>query len=390
MENAELLHICTDDRFRFMKKIPAMKKYNFDLLAKMLMMLCQSVGKRDSAPVLFVDEVRNRSMMGNLHNTIQCCPHEYRVINFRERKSCYPHVKIGVLKPVLLLLAVVMGHVGIYLACLLKKSDWANEHSSSLLIWAFQSYLRSVGCGSGQKVYCMSDHNFYSTIACVCPEFESYVLQHGLVMDTTYYYPVLADHFLAWGKRSLALMKNDPKVDVVGTFKFAELKSRLSSGSKTILYCVSITDMKVVGDKIADLLKFAEENCFKLKVKMHPGNFYHSNVLENRFKGADIEFFKECNVDDIDFEVAVIENSTILIDLLFLDKPILIFDRKSGGYFKDYENELPWAESVDELQAAFNKALDGNFDQVREVIMHNELHDGRCSIWQSAKRAIGE
>ena len=385
MNNTELLEICTDDRFRFMQKIPLSKKYNIDLVTKMVMMLCQSFGRKDVVSYLFVDEVRNRSMAGNLHNTMNRCPYEFRVINFRDRKSEYRHVKIGVIKTLVLLIMTLFGHMGIYLAGLVMKSDWINRRSSALLVRLFQSYLKCIADGKAQKIYCMSDHNFYSTVACVFPGFESYVLQHGLVMDMTYYYPVLADHFLAWGERSRKLMKDDPKVDVVGTYKFAEIKPNVSKNSGTMLYCVSITNMDIVGDKIEDLLKIAKVNSMNLKVKMHPGSFYHMDILETRFKGADIEYFKECDVGDIDFDVAIIENSTIMVDLMFLHKPVVIFDRKAEGYFLEYKDEFPWAENIGELQNALDKALSKDFNEIRKKIMNQELHNGRCSIWPSTE-----
>ena len=127
MNRKQLNQMCERDRFEFMhgteKDIPFVKKCNADLLAKMIMMLCQSFGRRASCPCLFVDEVRNRSMSGNLHNTMDNCRAEYHVINFRERKSAYPHAKVGFIRPAALMLAACVSHAVIYIAALSSISS---------------------------------------------------------------------------------------------------------------------------------------------------------------------------------------------------------------------------------------------------------------------------
>lgn len=385
MNRKQLNQMCERDRFKFMhgteKDIPFVKKCNADLLAKMIMMLCQSFGRRVSCPCLFVDEVRNRSMSGNLHNTMDNCRVEYRVINFRERKSPYAHAKVGFIRPVVLMLAACVSHAFIYAVYPIVGFKRANSISRAALIAIYQNYLKALH-GKYQNVYCMTDHNFYSTITCVDKHFESYVLQHGLVLDKDYYSLVLADHFLAWGKRSLEMMDYNPKVQVTGTYKFEKLKPLppVKREQKCILYCISIMDIKTVGDKIAALLKAIAGKGYQLKVKMHPGSFYKCAELEARFAEQKLEFYKECDVADIDFDMAVIENSTILLDMLCLGKPFMIYDGKDG-YFAQYSKILPWAENDDELCDAIQKALMGDFESTRAEILRNELNGGRCSIW---------
>lgn len=385
MNRKQLNQMCERDRFGFMrvteKGIPLSKKCNADLLAKMIMMLCQSFGRREACPYLFVDEVRNRSMSGNLHNTIDNCRKEYRVINFREWKSPYPHAKVGLIRPAALMLAACISHAFIYIAYPFVGFKRTNRMSRAVLIALFQNYLKALH-GKYQSVYCMTDHNFYSTIACVDEHFESYVIQHGLILDKDYYSLVLVDHFLAWGKRSLEAMDHNPKVQVTGTYKFEKLKAlpRIERAQKCLLYCVSITDIQKVGDKIAALLKAIEGTGYQLKVKMHPGSFYRSAELEARFAQQKLEFYKECDVADIDFDMSVIENSTILLDMLCLGKPFMIYDGKDG-YFSEYSEILPWAENETELRSAISKALTGDFEQTRAEILENELNGGRCSIW---------
>lgn len=385
MNNHDLNEICGRDRFGFMlrtnMKIAFSKKGNLDLLAKMIMMLSQSFGKPTACPCLFVDEVRNRSMFSNLHNTIEHCDQEFRVINFREKKSDYPHAKVGYIRPALLLSAACISHLFLYLAYPVLKFEKFNQASRAVLIAIYQNYLKRLH-GLNEKVYCMTDHNFYSTITCVDEQFESYVLQHGLVLDKNYYSPVLADHFRAWGERSREMMDNDPKVQVTGTYKFEKLKPSPSNNEKPkkLLYCVSIVDQEVVGDKISALLDALKGTEDILKVKMHPGSFYSCTEFEKRFANQNLEFYKECDVADIKFDIAVIENSTILLDMICLDKPFIIFDEKTG-YFSKYSEIIPWAECDDQLHAAIVKAQESDFTAMNAEIRRNELNDGRCSIW---------
>ena len=385
MTREEIAQICTDDRFRFMNrvgmKIPFTKKINLDLLVKLLIMLSRSCGKPANETCIFVDEVKNRSMIGNLHNTIDACGRPFSVMNYRNGKCKYPHVKIGIFLPVWYMLLALLAHFGLYLCLPFAGTGWVNRKSTGVLIGISQKYNRRLR-GENIRVYAMTDHNFYSTVICCDERFDSYVIQHGLLLDETYYYPVYAKHFLAWGSRSKALLHNDPKAMVVGTYKFAGLERRTGKpdARKKLLYCVSITDMDLVAKKIRALRRVVGGDC-TLMVKMHPGSLYSNERLEEEFQGSGIAFYKECTISEIDFDMAVIENSTVLIDLLFLGKPFFIFDTRKG-YFAEYGDLVPWCEGEEDLADALESVKSCDVDRIRGAILDRELNGDRCDIWR--------
>lgn len=381
----DLRALCTDDRFRFSNQqklnIPILKRINADLLVKLVWMLLQSFGKKERVNVLFVDEVRNKSMQDNLHNTMDRCPHKFRVINLCTPKSAYPHTKLGYIRPAVYLVCAFAVHAVLYAALPFAGWEWVNRHSTAALIWIYEDYLKQF-YGRKVKVYGMSDHHFYSTITCMNKKFESHVIQHGIIFGHSYYYPIYADHFLAWGERSREMQFNDPKVTVTGTYKFAHLKPiEREHKDKSILYCVSIVNTEAVKNKIIALMPVAKKLGYKLKVKMHPGSYFSTKELEASFAKDGLEFYKECNLSDIDFDVAIVENSTILIDLLFLEKPFVIYDGTSG-YFNDYQDDLFWTNDPERLADIIASAARGEKSEAYRKILENELNSGKCTIWE--------
>ena len=376
---------CIDDRFRFMIErgigIPRIKRYNVDLLAKFVYVMLHSVGKPFSVPVVFFDEVNNRSMIDNLYATAAHCDQEHAFVCMRELKNHRRHVKAGWVWPLVLLLAAAAAHLVLYAGALFLPWERINAGSTRVLVRLFHSYLKRLGC-AGAKVYCMTDHNFYSHILCSDRSFESCVIQHGLLLDMSYYYPVYADHFLAWGERSRELMPEDAKVTVTGTYKFSRLKPLApeQEGEKSLLYCVSIPNTELVLDKIEKILRVLEGTGYKLKVKMHPGSFFSTEELEKRYGNANMEIYKECLISDISFSMAIIENSTVLLDLLYMEKPFIIYDEKDG-YFRDYQEFIPWTTDEKGLGAQLRRAEQTDFRQVWDQIYARELNGNKQSFW---------
>ena len=382
MDQKEMLEICFDDRYRALRArgISFVKKSNLDLLMKFFILMRNSIGKPSAVQSIFVDEVKNSSMIINLRNTMAHCPADSAVINFREKERAHRHVKIGWLQPVALAVYVAAAHVPIYLALPFCKWETTSRRSMRVLTHAFQSFLRRLH-GRAERLYAMSDHNFYSTIACVDEHFESSVIQHGLLMDSSYYLPVLADHFMAWGERCLELSHNCPQMRVTGTYKFEKLHPLpQDTAPNVLLYCVSITDEAKVKRKIDDILAAIEGTGYILKVKLHPGSFYDASAYRE-YQARGIELYKECLLADIDFSTAIIENSTILLDLLYLHKRFIIFD-ESLDYFEPYAQLVPWAKEKGEVAHLLKNIDRISYDTIREKVLHQELNDGRCTIFE--------
>ena len=377
-----LLVLVLDDRFRaftrFDLEVPKKKMLNIDLIGKMLMFYRNSIGKIHSEAMVFVDEVQNGSMIGIMENSIRHCAEPYSIMNFREVKG-KEHVKLGYFFPFFNIIAVIISQAFFIIFSTLIGLEKANRYSSAALIRKTEKIIDRVHKLGGNNVYVMTDHNFYSTIICNNKEIKSNVLQHGLIMDKSFYKVVLADRFCAWGKRSRELLDNDGRIEVTGTYKFDGLRDNSRKcEEKSILFFVSDMDFEKVAEKISDILIHVAKCGYQLKVKLHPGSFFSNTGLKEKF--PDVQFYKEEKIWDIDFSVGVVDNSTVLIDLLYLEKPYVIFN-KDAGYFEPYHN-IPVAHNASELFAVLQAIDSIDYSSVSKLILFEELNDEKCNIFR--------
>lgn len=382
----ELLELCFDDRFRVFhtnkKSVPVIRIMNLDLLVKACIVLINSIGKKNNTSILFVDEVKNNSMIHNLRVTMKNFhdnDKKFVVCNFREIENNYTHVKVGYLFPIVKILYLLLAHVFIYLSYLFVGWEKANKKSLNILKDVINSYFQSWCNNKNIDVYIMSDHNFYSTIFAVHEFSTSRVIQHGLVMDKTYYYPILANEFLAWGSRSKELLDYDSKVRICGTYKFDDCIIVNHEKSNSILYCVSSLDDNLVERKIKELNLLAKKINSTLKVKCHPGSFFSSDKWKELFSGESIEFYQNEKLGEISFNVAIIENSTILMDLLYLNKKFILYD-KIQGYFEIYSNIIPNGDIIERIEYYLNGIEDIDYNIIRDKMIKEELNGGECNI----------
>lgn len=377
-----LLVLVLDDRFRaftrFDLEVPKKKMLNIDLIGKMLMFYRNSIGKIHSEAMVFVDEVQNGSMIGIMENSIRHCAEPYSIMNFREVKG-KEHVKLGYFFPFFNIIAVIISQAFFIIFSTLIGLEKANRYSSAALIRQTEKIIDRVHKLGGNNVYVMTDHNFYSTIICNNKEIKSNVLQHGLIMDKSFYKVVLADRFCAWGKRSRELLDNDGRIEVTGTYKFDGLRDNSRKcEEKSILFFVSDMDFEKVAEKISDILIHVAKCGYQLKVKLHPGSFFSNTGLKEKF--PDVQFYKEEKIWDIDFSVGIVDNSTVLIDLLYLEKPYVIFN-KDAGYFEPYHN-IPVAHNASELFAVLQAIDSIDYSSVSKLILFEELNDEKCNIFR--------
>lgn len=385
-EITDVLDTCIDDRFRLTirtgEKIPYSKLMNFDLLCKFGVMCINSIGRPTKGSLFFVDEVKNGSMIINLHNTMKICSEKFSVVDFRNLGTS-GHIKTGRVIPLVKLASTCIASLFLFLATPFLGMKRANQISSLLLIRQMSSFI-SAWIRQGYSVaYVMTDHNFYSTIICNFQDIESNVLQHGLILDASYYHVYAADHFLAWGKHSEKLMNDPEHVRVTGTCKFSCISTspNLPAKEKKVLYCVSSRNYEEVRKKTNDLKKLFNEQGYQFAVKLHPGSGFRAAdlVAEN----SDVEFYKEELLQDIPFTLGIIENSTVLMDLMYLNKPYIIFD-SSRGYFSEYP-DVPLARSIDDLPEVISQAEKTDYKVLKNKIMEQELNSGCCEIFERTK-----
>lgn len=386
MKKNKLLEICISNRTRSLEhtKTNWFKKYSIDLIIKMYFLLINSLGKKsflDHNTCLFFDEVKNSSMINNLRKT-RCFFKEneinsYFLCFYKIDRS--EHIKIGYLKGIFLIFKFTFFLVCVFLRCLFKK-DNITEQSMSLLMNIYLQYLKSLS-DYRMRAYLMTDHHFYSTVTTAGFCGTSIVLQHGLIMDKRFYYPIYADYFLAWGERSKKLLENDKKVFVTGTYKFqfdhaSEAKKRIN---RTMLFCISSLDNNVVKEKIDCLLEISLKLEITLAVKCHPGSQFNVEHWKNIYSDTNIIFYQEELLENLFFDLAITENSTIIMDLLALKKPFILYD-SMDGYFNEYADIIPQGNTKEEIQQCIKHISDFGFEKINETLCRLELNNSDCKI----------
>lgn len=367
-------------------KVPLTKRLNLDLLVKFCILCFNSIGKCAVNEILFLDEVANKNMRDNLKCSMNHCNKPYSVLNFLDRSSNQFHVKLGLFCPMCLIVQAIILVCIEYFLIPMKGIENIRKSTSNTLVILFSKYLRKLH-GKAKNIYCMTDHNFFSTIACVDNYFYSSVIQHGLWLSDEFGEQVLADRICVWGERSKEIIKSKKVIDITGTYKFDKLlkingnsiEYKNSNSKKNILlYCISELNQDIVIEKTKTIFHIAEKNGFMLKVKTHPGFGFPLKDLQKQF--PDIEFYKECDISEIDFSVGICENSTVLLDILCLGKKIIVFD-SNIGYFSKYENIIPWASCSEELNSIICNIEDFNLEVVRDILFKCELNNNVCTIF---------
>jgi len=241
------------------------------------------------------------------------------------------------------------------------------------------------------------------------------------------------DLILAYGRRDNKLFSLYTQSRIVGNPKFDDwfngefdeemlfnLKSRLDSNKKTILYLPTHSDLSSIDRLAAGLKRIAKK--YNVLVKLH---YYTPREEPERVKKLthkDIILFK----DDVDLlpllkfaDVALSDNSSAIFDVILADKPIVLTDflsddyldiehRKPRYYRRGEARALTYSGSIEqkikkegliitikkpkELEEAVEKALkDEFFYQEARRAIRNELfafQDGRCG--RRAAQAIRE
>lgn len=392
MNKNEILQNCIIDRTNSFEhqELSWYKKNAIDLVVKFYILLFNSFGLKNpqkKAAYIFVDEVKNVSMINNLSNTREAFAEKglntYKVcFNKIDRKN---HLRLGIFHILILFLGSIFSFLKTLLTSLWKEEKLPNRMMNVLIRY----YIRYLDQISDMDAFflLMSDHHFFSTVTAACYERKSAVLQHGLVMDKRFYYPIRAGHFFAWGEKSKKLLNNDERVTVTGTYKFGFAKNMDSDFTevKDILFCISSLDKKIVKDKIDCLYKLAQKHRFHLSVKCHPGSLFKVDYWKSLYKDTDISFYQEELLRTIKFDLAVPEGSTIIIDLLAMNKPFILFD-KPNGYFEEYSDIMPHGDTFEKIERCIQELSGYDFKEINRMICRAELNECNCDIIDVSKR----
>ncbi len=383
----EILQLCLTDRRRSLEAIEVgwYKKNAVDLVLKFYILLFNSLGRRkykNSTKYVFVDEVKNKSMIDNLRNTYEVFKQKNasvgRICMYKPNRK--GHMRAGIVFTIILTLSFTFS-LGVRLikACLTGR-DICEDVMHNLILY-YCRYLDKIDRNTCDYLM-MTDHHFYSSIIALRETVSCSVLQHGLILDKRFYYPIRASRFYAWGSRSKELLEGDERVVIAGTYKFKDIiKNPGSEQKRQVMYCISILDNEKVRKKIDELYRLSRKQKFKLLVKCHPGSMFDVEKLRAIYQDSDIIFYQEETLDQISFDVAITENSTIIIDLAAMGKPFILYD-DIDGYFSLYSQEMLWGEDIQEIAQCLHSVENYDFNKINQKICSQELNHDKCIIFE--------
>lgn len=388
-----------NDRIKLLEnnsELNFIKKYAIDYIIKYIILTLNSVGKAKVVKYIFVDEIKNANMNNNLRNTRkQFVQSEIGYMNFYKIDKNCEHLKIGFIKPICLILFLILQLV-IILPIIILPYKKACIIVMRIIKFNYGIYIDFINKKDNLKVILMTEHHFFSAITVnKFNDFTTFVLQHGAICDISYYYPIEADYFLAWGDMSKKVLYNDNKVICTGTYKFNQLKfknepMRQNYKKITILWPLRPIESNVLKSYMEMFLYLSEKmNDFdiNLVVKKHPSSFSSFEALkEYENTNINVSFIDE-NLENIKFDIAVIDNSTIGYDLFILGKPFIVIkslvERELIIDYKSYN--VCVVDSNEELYRNIYSYIKDNefiqkYQSSRELFLKKELNNGKCNI----------
>lgn len=396
----------TEDRNNYIKTnidCDIKKKLALDILIKYLIILINSFGKKQAIDILFVDEIKNKNMKNNLYKTKENIDKESKLINFYDFNFTDVHVKIGMIKSSLLIILILLQSLILIVLIPLLYKIFART-MMYLVYSSFKIYLKCIDFKKNSKVIMMSDHHYFGAI--ISNEkrllYKSVVIQHGAICDKSYFYPIYADNFYAWGKESKKMLENDSKVICTGTYKFKELieQSKISKFKENnefdidILWPIRPISQKDLNDQFLFINKALNNLKSKIRViiKKHPSSLSNFDFIdcEKDESNFSVTYVNE-DLKNLTFDFAIIDNSTIGFDLISLGKPFAVLNRLYNGEL-DIGYEKYGIEKVN-LESDLSKLIiriinEGSFRTatkhkvVFDNFTDNQLNGNECLIEQ--------
>ena len=372
-----ILQLCLEDweNVVAMGKKSWIRRCGMDIVAKFLVLLINSFGRRGREKTVYVDEVNNLSMRENLRKTAAITHGEnarFLVFNRIEHEN---HCRTGAIWTAGAILGVAIAS-SFLVALFAGKKEGVNRRLMVFLIWWFEQYVSRLA--DARVIVLMSDHHFFSAVAAMQPHLESVVLQHGLIQDERFYKPIRANHFFAWSEKSVSLVCSRKAIPT-GTYKFTakgcwDNASATFASAKKVLLCLSSSkSVDEIQKRLDPLLLLQEKYGFDLMVKMHPGSMFSFENLKRSTCGQTIELYKEERIEDLDFDFAVVEQSTAVLDVICLSTPLVILGDCGDGYFNEYRNLIPLSFSSEEEVDLIESFSIDRFRAGYELLKRNEI-----------------
>lgn len=369
----------TSDWNRVQSQISAnfVKRNAYDISAKYLILLINTFGKKNLQSYLCIDEIKNRSMADNIKES----SNQIRKSGMDCGDICFYQIRrgktrTGIMKNLCLILLYCLVMIPAIVISLFQIN--VSMYVIKSTIFFFYQFIR--GLRDNYTFILMTDHHFFSTIIANVMGEKSYVLQHGLIKEKEYYYPIRAGHFLAWGIRTKELLENDRKITVTGTYKFNNIGESipmdLDIKKATVLFCISSLDKRIVKTKIITLIELANSLGFTLAIKDHPGSMFDIKGVVNT---EEIKIYKNEKIEDLKFDLAITENSTVIMDLVYLNKVFILYD-SVDEYFRCYGDAMLHGNTKSEIQECLKRIKDYDYQKMRNLLISKEVNDGVCNI----------
>ena len=416
MKDKSVFNVVAKDRRDLInrnKEVGLIKKLCVDMVLKLSILIVNSIGKREPVSYIFIDEIKNRNMSNNLYDT--SAKFDNKKVSFLKfyEINKEDHIKIGIFLPIILLLSL-------YLQCILAViflvfgSRFYAEGVLRILKFNYQLYYSRIKFDNNAILFTMTDHHFYSSLSIffskkINKNIKSIVLQHGAIVDISYYYPIYADYFFSWGIKSKEKLNDDVKAIVTGTYKFCKLlrndendTSRYNCYMRKykILWALSTPDSeknKITLSTILKALDSVENAEFELIIKKHPSSYSTFSFIKS--VDCDKSRTKITRVDDIidniEFDIAIISNSSIGYDLFVLNKVFIELRDKSALSNISYQqygirvadSDMQLKEILLDLMYKPDNYFE-SYSKSRENFIKEELNDNICTIVQTVDKLI--
>lgn len=356
-------------------------------------MLFNSIGTKESNALVFVDEVNNSNMFKNLHATKSDLDKHEETRTLSLRKVCRSkHIRIGILWPVIQLFQTVFAGAAFAVVLSIRKENSKYEYSMlRYLTNAFSNFLNKLDAQA--KLYLlMSDHHFFSSIVALQYPEKSCVLQHGLIQDKAFFEPIRADYFFAWGKASSNLIGDKRKVFITGTNKFDEClrvqRSAIKSPPKKVLVCLATSRSKeAIEHTLKPIFELQNRLKFDLLIKTHPGSQFSMDELIEAAQGRIVNLYKDEAIADLDFDFAISEQSTSLLDFACMNVPFILFDEVDDSYFR-LNDAVPTAHDAKDIEKVLRDFDQEAFVAMKKRFLENELNGGVNTIYEKIEEIL--
>ncbi|MHC1681691.1 MAG: hypothetical protein AB6733_01865 [Clostridiaceae bacterium] len=397
---SEVFNIASKDRFLYLRNRKTrsfVKDYSFDIVIKFLIVLFNSIGGKKEIKYLYVDEIKNSSMSTNLYATKKNSNKEDSyILSFYKYKFEESHAKVGYITGVILIIFYLL-QLLISLVFVFFGDKVFTTIQLKIIQINYYIYFNLLPMGRDSKIILVTDHHYYSALTALFNKKSiSVVLQHGAICDISYFTPVHADYFFAWGNNSKAKL-NDEKAISAGTYKFDSLinanilhKSDFNEEIKLLWPLRPIDEkyLKYNFNLFVSLANTIKDKKFKLLVKKHPSSFSNFDFIE---ENSTANLSVECisgDLKEIDFDIAVIDNSTIGFDLMVINKPFVYIDNLIENEIEiGYQNYgIPTIKNEKDIITIFKEIFEDSekyyddFNKIKDKFLKEELENLHCKI----------